>query len=193
MLDFMTDVEDYRQLKRLRDRLHEDLARWSEISGGRLLTMMAPNPMHGYTAKRIVRQLDAQLPPGLEAFENTDTEEEALGKLRMPDVFVVPSESMLQTDAIDPHEVSLVVEVVSRSNPDNDYIEKSIDYPAMGIPHYLIVDPRNGTCLHQFEIGTENGRPAYLGRIPYKYGDTIPVGDLQIDTTGLPLYDDGRQ
>ena len=188
----MSGLEDYRRLKQLRDQLPEDLARWSEISNGRLITMMAPNPMHGFTAKKIVRQLDSQLAPGLEAFENTDTEEAGLGKLRMPDVFVVPSESMLQTEAIDPREISLVVEIVSRSNPENDYVEKTADYAAMGIPHYLIVDPRKGTCLHQFEIGTEGGVTAYQGRIPYKYGDVIPIGELRIDTNGLPLYDDSR-
>lgn len=82
----MSDPEDYRRLKQLRDELHEDLARWSEISNGRLITVMAPNPMHGFTAKKIVRQL-----------------------------------------------------------------------------------------------------------VPYKYGDVIPIGELRIDTTGLPLYDDSRK
>ena len=89
--------------------------------------MTAPNPMHGFTAKKIVRQPDSQLSPGLEAFGNTDTEEAGLGKLRMPDAFVVPSDSMLQTEAIDPREISLVVEIVSRSNPENDYVERTAD------------------------------------------------------------------
>jgi Uma2 family endonuclease len=39
----------------------------------------------------------------------------------------------------------LAVEVVFPSSPGTDYEDKSRDYPAMGIPHYLIVDPRDGT------------------------------------------------
>lgn len=97
---------------------------------------------------------------------------------------------MERTTPLDPREITLAIEIVSQSNPDSDYVKKAADYPAMGIPHYLIVDPRRGTCLHLFEIGVEQGRPAYLGRLPYKYGDAIPIGDLVIETSGLPLYKD---
>jgi hypothetical protein len=60
------------------------------------------------------------------------------------------------------------------------------DYPAVGIPHHLIVDPRNGTCLHAYQIETIEGRPAYSIQIPYKYGDIVPIGDWTIETADLP-------
>lgn len=185
-----TKEQVYRHLRDLRDQLMAQTGRPAEISDGEIVMMMSPVPMHGLTAKRIVRQLDAQLPPPLGAFENTDTDEEHLGKLRIPDIVVVPEQAMERTTPLDPREIRLAIEIVSRSNPDNDYVKKTADYPAMGIPNYLIIDPRQGTCLHLFQIGIVQGKPAYEGRMPYKYGDTITIGDLAIDTSGLPLYDD---
>lgn len=70
---------------------------------------------------------------------------------------------MERTTPLDPREIRLVVEILSRSNPDNDYLKKTADYRAMGIPNYLIIDPRQGTCLHLFQIGIVQGKPAYEG------------------------------
>lgn len=52
----------YRHLRDLRDHLMAQTGRPAEISDGEIVMMMSPVPMHGLTAKRIVRQLDAQLP-----------------------------------------------------------------------------------------------------------------------------------
>jgi hypothetical protein len=60
----------------------------------------------------------------------------------------------------------------------------------MGIPHYLIIDPRNGTAHHYWSIVTKDGRPAYDNHVAFVFGDTISVGDWTIDTTGLPRYGD---
>ncbi|MEW1914650.1 Uma2 family endonuclease [Kitasatospora sp. NPDC085895] len=188
-----TKEEIYRHLRDLRDHLVAQTGRLAEISDGEIVMMMSPVPLHGLTAKRIVRQLDAQLTPPFAAFENTDTDDERLGKLRIPDIVVVPEPAMERTTPLDPRDITLAVEIVSRSNPDSDYIKKTADYAAMGIPHYLIVDPRLGTCLHLFQIGTLDGRPAYEARMPYKYGDAIPIGNLLINTSGLPLYSDAEQ
>ena len=80
------------------------------------------------------------------------------------------------------------MEIVSKSNPDNDYTAKTRDYPRMGIEYYLIVDPRGGTCLHQWEITSQDGRPAYRSRLAYTFGDKITVRDWGIDTSRLWRY-----
>ncbi|WP_338896262.1 Uma2 family endonuclease [Streptomyces sp. TG1A-60] len=46
---------------------------------------------------------------------------------------------------VDATQVLAVIEIVSPSNPDNDHGERLTDYPAMGIAHHMIVDPRTGT------------------------------------------------
>ncbi|MEZ0069071.1 hypothetical protein ABIA32_005114 [Streptacidiphilus sp. MAP12-20] len=55
--------------------------------------------------------------------------------------------------------------------------------------HYLIVDPRDGTCVHFWAIVERDGNPVYDARVPYVFGDKIPVGDWIIDTAELPRYD----
>jgi Uma2 family endonuclease len=181
----------YWHLRELRDRLAVETGRFGEISDGEIVMMMSPVPQHGLTAKRIVRQFDAQLPAPLAAFEQTDTDDEHLGKLRMPDIVVVDEDTMNTTNPLDPHEISLAMEIVSRSNPDNDCVKKVADYASMDIPDYLIVDPRNGTARHHWRIVIKDGRPVYDNQVSCSYGDTIPSGDLRIDTSALPLYDDG--
>ncbi|MEU1460245.1 Uma2 family endonuclease [Streptomyces sp. NPDC005727] len=189
----MTQQTLYRQLRDRRDRMTPPPGfAWPEISDGQLVMMMSPRPRHQYTAKLISRQLDEQLPEGFFAFEATDTDDEALGKLRIPDILVCPSEAMQTDDPLDPREIILAIEIVSPSNPGNDYENKTRDYPAMGIPHYLIIDPRDGTWTYQWEIGRNDGRPAYENRLHLPYGDPVTVstdlGTWTIDTTGLPRY-----
>ncbi|MEY9848782.1 Uma2 family endonuclease [Streptacidiphilus sp. MAP5-3] len=185
-----TREQIYRHLRELRDHLAAETGRFGEISDGEVVMMMSPVPQHGLAAKRIVRQLDAQLPVPLAAFRNTDTDDEHLGKLRIPDIVVVAEEVMNTANPLDPREIALAVEIVSRSNPDNDYVRKVADYAAMEIPDYLIVDPRNGTARHLWHIVVKDGRPVYDNQVSYSFGDVIPIGDLRIDTSVLPLYDD---
>jgi Uma2 family endonuclease len=185
----MTESEIYRHLRELRDDFTPPHGLgWPEISDGQIVMMMSPRPRHQLTAKLISRQLDAQLDSGLIAAEATDVEEESLGKLRIPDILVVPEAAMDTDDPIDPREILLAVEIISPSNPSNDYEAKLRDYPAMGIPHYLIVDPRDGTCRYYHGIVREDGRPSYDNRHGYSYGDVITVEGWTIETAGLPRY-----
>ncbi|MFD5803519.1 Uma2 family endonuclease [Streptomyces sp. NPDC127020] len=165
---------------------------WPEISGGQLLMMMSPRPRHQLTAKLVSRQLDAQVPEGFFAFEATDIDDASLGALRVPDILVCSGEAMQTDSPLDPHEITLAIEIVSPSNPDNDYRDKSRDYPAMGIPHYLILDPRDGTWTYQWGIGKAEGRPAYENRLHLPYGESASLvtelGTWSVETTGLPRY-----
>ncbi len=83
----------------------------------------------------------------------------------------------------------LAVEVVSPSNPGTDYDAKSRDYPAMGIPHYLIVDPRDGTWTYQWQVGGRRGSPEYENRLRRPYGNTVALaGGWKVATGGLPFF-----
>jgi Uma2 family endonuclease len=183
-------IEVYRHLRELRDHLTPPpgLA-WPEISRNQIVMMMSPRPRHQLTAARLVGQLRPQLAAGLIAAEATDTEQIELGTLRVPDVIVVPVDAMDTDDPLDPREILLAVEVVSPSNPENDYRNKARDYPAMGIPHYLIVDPRDGSCTYFHGIGTGcGGTPEYENRQRSWYGDRLTVAGWEVDTGDFPRY-----
>ncbi|MEX3101345.1 MULTISPECIES: Uma2 family endonuclease [unclassified Streptomyces] len=189
----MTQQTLYRRLRAMRDHFTPPpgLA-WPEISDGKIVMMMSPRPRHQFTAKWVSRQLDGQLPEGYFAFEATDTDDEGLGKLRVPDLLVCAGEAMQTDGPLDPREIVLAIEIVSPSNPENDYRDKARDYPAMGIPHYLILDPRDGTWTYQWGIGRAEGRPAYDNRLHLPYGKPVTVatelGTWQIETGDLPRY-----
>lgn len=189
----MTQRTLYRRLRDMRDHFEPPpgLA-WPEISDGKIIMMMSPRPRHQLTAMRVRDQLTAQLPGGLGVFEATDTDDEVLGKLRVPDLHVCPYDAMETDDPLDPREIVLAIEIVSPSHPENDYRDKTRDYPAMGIPHYLILDPRDGTWTYQWEIGRSEGRPAYENRLHLPYGKPVTLatdlGTWTVETTGLPRY-----
>jgi hypothetical protein len=173
----MTQQALYRRLRQCRDRITPPPGfAWPEISEGQLVMAVGPRPRHQYTAKLVSRQLDAQLPEGFFTFERTDTDDETLGKLRVPDLVVCSGEAMQTDDPLDPRDIVLAIEIVSPSNPENDYDHKTRDYPAMGIPHYLILDPRDGTWTYQWGIGRAGGRPAYENRLHRPYGEAVTIG-----------------
>ncbi|QNP72216.1 Uma2 family endonuclease [Streptomyces roseirectus] len=189
----MTQQTLYRRLRAMRDHFTPPPGfAWPEISDGKIVMMLSPRPRHQLTAMRVRRQLDAQLSEGLAVFEATDTDDESLGTLRIPDLHVCTDEAMETDGPLDPREIALAIEIVSPSNPENDYREKSRDYPAMGIPHYLILDPRDGTWTYQWGIVRAEGRPGYDNRLHMPYGEPVTVvtelGTWKIETTELPRY-----
>ncbi|MDH6140747.1 MULTISPECIES: Uma2 family endonuclease [Kitasatospora] len=159
-----------------------------EIADGQIVMMMSPVNRHELAVFRIARQLNTQLPdthPEYIAHAGADLEDSGLGRLRRPDLMVLP-EAVLERDvpAVPPAEALLVVEIVSKSNPENDYENKVRDYAAMGIPHYLLIDPRDGT-------GIVHSQPKYASREKFTFGDQITVGPWTIDTSELMTYGPG--
>lgn len=190
----MTEQTVYRHVRALRDHLTPlpGLTR-PETSDGTLVMTMRPRPRHQLTASEVRDLIKPQLPAGMGAYEATDTDDDSLGKLRIPDVLICPRAAMDTDEPLDPREIVLAIEVVSPSNPSNDYEEKSRDYPAMGTPHYLILDPRDGTWTYQWDIDTGGGRPAYANRLSKQpYGEPVKIatslGTWTIDAADLPRY-----
>ncbi|MFC1443174.1 Uma2 family endonuclease [Streptacidiphilus sp. N1-10] len=189
----MTEQPIYRHLRAYADHLRPELpmSPHVEISNGQILLTMSPAGAHGLNAKRVTTQLDHQLQDGLIAYM-ADIEHPGAAKLRRPDVVVVDEDAMDVPGAVDATAVRLAVEIVSPSNPENDYEGKLRDYPVMGIPHYLIIDPRDGTAHHHWKIATEDGPGRYSAHVPYVFGDKITVGDWVIDTGELRRYPESK-
>ncbi|OIJ86841.1 hypothetical protein BIV24_25815 [Streptomyces colonosanans] len=81
--------------------------------------------------------------------------------MRRPDVMVIAEEDMDTEGSIDPRALVAAIEIVSRSNPDNDWVGKIRDYPLMGIPVYAIFDPRTGTGAVLSDIHPTPNGPRY--------------------------------
>ncbi|MEV5881817.1 Uma2 family endonuclease [Streptomyces sp. NPDC052020] len=163
---------------------------WSVEIGpsGPILAMMCPSKRHEGTIRRVCQQLDRQLlvtHPGYICASGPEIEHPAIGRMRLPDAVVIP-EAVLDEEglAVDATQVLAVVEVVSPSNPNNDYIEKLADYPAMGIPHYMIVDPRTGTI----EVHSDPCKAGYSRKEPYIFGDSVPFGAWTVETCAFRRY-----
>ncbi|WP_369218395.1 Uma2 family endonuclease, partial [Streptomyces flavofungini] len=108
--------------------------------------MMSPGGPHEVTAAHVSRRLEKVMPDDLLAHNGTpDVEDEAEGIMRHPDVMVIAWQDLNVEGSIEPRSVIAAIEIVSRSNPDNDWVTKMRDYPLVGIPVYALFDPRTGT------------------------------------------------
>jgi Uma2 family endonuclease len=157
----------------------------AELSGDIIVMMVSPSRIHQRNLLLIRRQFDAHTPPELLPSENTDLVSPNVGKSRNPDLTYLPAELMTTTDNGVPAELAAVaVELVSPSNPENDWIGKVRDYPLMGIPLYLLVDGRQKTVtLFSRPDGTKYHRREDVDfgetlHIPEPFGFDLTTGDL---------------
>ncbi|WP_171164454.1 Uma2 family endonuclease [Streptomyces sp. I05A-00742] len=188
---------DYARMRAIAEELLEhapDPIVGVEITGDGIFMMMSPSRPHELIAMRLRRQLDSQLAEGLVAHPGGEVEDAAIGKLRRPDLIVVPEEIFAEDtmDPFHPRDLSLVVEIVSPTNHGNDYVDKMRDYPLMGIPLYLLIDPRKGTLSVMSDPhGTDDeGRRSYRQRADYIFGDKVPVGPWTVDSSEFRRYPD---
>ncbi|MGW4546787.1 Uma2 family endonuclease [Streptomyces violaceorubidus] len=156
--------------------------------------MMSPGGPHEVTAAHISRRLEKMLPDALLAHTGTpDVEDEPEGILRHPDVMVIAWADLDVQGSINPRALIAAIEVVSRSNPENDWVTKVRDYPLMGVPTYVIFDPRKGEGAVLTDIHTTPDGPRYATRKDFVYGEDVTIADWTISTRNLPLYqEEGR-
>lgn len=188
---------DYERIRAVAEELARhtpDTVRGYEIRGDEIVMMMSPSRPHEFIALRIRQQLDQQLDASLVAHTGGEVEDASLGRLRRPDVIVVPLEVFAEDtmDPFHPQDVALVVEVASPSNHSNDYIEKAHDYSAMGIEHYLLVDPRKSSLTVFSDPGPGPEGPRYRAQHDYAFGDTVTVGPWTLSTADLRPYPSHR-
>lgn len=163
-----------------------------EVTGERIVhDRRRPARPHELTVLRVRRRLEQILPEGLVAYTGTpDVEHVGEGVMRHPDVMVIAEADMEGEGSFDPHTVLAAIEVVSRSDPDNDWVGKMRDYPLLGIPVYAVFDPRTGSGAVLGNIHTTPSGPRYATRREFVYGEKVTLGDWTIPTEGLPLYAD---
>ncbi|MGW1199629.1 Uma2 family endonuclease [Streptomyces sp. NPDC002536] len=165
------------------DRMQELVPGKLEIAKeGIVHDLTSPNAPHELTAYRISRRLEAVMPNGLLAHTGKpDVEDAHEGIMRRPDVMVIAERDMEGEGPFDPRTLLVAIEVVSRSNPENDWLGKIRDYALLGIPVYAIFDPRTGQ-------GAVLSGPQYATRKNFVYGEDVTIGDWTISTENLPRY-----
>ncbi|GAA3821713.1 Uma2 family endonuclease [Streptomyces phyllanthi] len=155
--------------------------------------MMAPIGPHELTTVHLRKRLEKLMPDELVAHTGTpDVEAEGEGIMRHPDVMVIALADMDVPGSFDPRALIAAIEVVSRSNPDNDWVGKTRDYPLMGVPVYAIFDPRTGTGAVFTDIHSTPDGPRYATRKDFVYGEDVTIDAWTISTEQLPRYPAGQ-
>ncbi|MFF4370511.1 Uma2 family endonuclease [Streptomyces sp. NPDC001594] len=187
------------QLRRMHD-FAEQLAelaehqedRWKvQTTDGQIfLTMMSPTAPHGLNVMRLRRQVEAQT-PDVAALSDTNMADPLTGLTKIPDLLVMADEDTDDTaKAVNSRDVLMVVEVVSRTNSLTDIRDKLHDYPRMGVPLYVVVDPRKDKKTVMVHSDPSEGPDGfrYRKKVPYAFGDTVTAGRWTLDTGSLKSY-----
>jgi hypothetical protein len=151
--------------------------------------LLSPNAPHELTRARLRMRLEKAMSEEVAAHTGEpDVEDELEGVMRRPDVMVIALTDMDVPGSFDPRTLIAAIEVVSRSNPDNDWVSKIRDYPLIGIPVYAIFDPRTGEGAVLTDIHSTPDGPRYATRKDFVYGEEVAIGDWTISTDNLPRY-----
>jgi Uma2 family endonuclease len=158
---------------------------------GIVLDLMSPVRPHELTALRLRKRLEKVMPEEIVAHTGEpDVELEPEGIMRRPDIMVITEADMEGDGSFDPTTLIAAIEIVSRSNPDNDWVTKMRDYPLIGIPVYAVFDPRSGAGAVLTDIHSTPDGPRYATRKDFVYGEDVTIADWTISTDDLPLYKD---
>jgi Uma2 family endonuclease len=188
--DARRDVLPYLAMRDIVERMQPSVPGKLEITKeGIVHDMMSRGGPHELTAARVSRRLEKVMPEGLLAHTGTpDVEDVHEGVMRHPDVMVIAEVDMEVEGSFDPATLLAAIEVVSRSNPDNDWVGKMRDYPLLGIPVYVLFDPRTGEGAVLTDIHPTPSGPRYATRTDFVYGEDVTIGEWTISTKGLPRY-----
>lgn len=186
------DAHLYRAMREFLESMDDTLPGKFEITKeGIVHDMMSPVKQHELTVLHLRKRLEKVMPEELVAHTGEpDVEAEPEGIMRHPDVMVIAMADMEGDGAFDPRTLIAAVEVVSRSNPENDWVSKMRDYPLLGIPIYVIFDPRTGEGAVLSDIHSTPSGPRYATRKDFVYGEDVTIAEWTISTKGLPLYPD---
>lgn len=145
------------------DELPEDGHRY-ELIDGVLIVSPSPTSGHQKLASRIEDALEASCPDDWVVLLGVEVRISRLRSLT-PDVLVVTAEAAAAMPArFQPHEVLLVVEVVSRNSKAMDRITKPALYAQAGIPFYWRVESEGRITVHTYRRAPEGDVYGPTGR-----------------------------
>ncbi len=133
------------------DALPEDGVR-RELIDGALFVSPSPSYLHQKIASRVEGELEAACPPEWGVVQGVQLR---INRYRavVPDVMVVSAKAAAGwPTSFAPHEVLLVVEVVSPGSTTMDRITKPRLYAHAGIPHYWRIETHPTIAIHTHQL-----------------------------------------
>jgi Uma2 family endonuclease len=152
-----------------------------EIIDGSLVVSPPPSSGHQLIAARLSRLLAMHAPGGCEVLEGVGVRAgRHWSSLLIPDVAVVSAdEARKDVPAFDPHHVSLVVEVVSRSSVTMDRVTKPSLYATARIPSFWRIERDHPAgvmiAVHELEGETYRLVSELVGTIEHQLDEPFPL------------------
>jgi len=159
------------------------------IFSGSITLTPPPSLPHNKIARRISTALDQTLPSGLGVYQTVGIRLDAIAKVYIPDLVVLPEDLMdEEVSEISAEHALLVAEITSKDNADHDRKAKRWGYAHGPVPVYLLVDrwERPNPTVTLFS-NPENGDYAESIRVPFGKSIHLPEPfDVEIDTSLFP-------
>ncbi|NUR00176.1 MAG: Uma2 family endonuclease [Streptomyces sp.] len=160
----------------------------AELLRGEIVMMAAPDVVHNDIVEAVLDQFPRRDWRRLQTQAVAILQEtsEPLPDLVLVERGVGPREGQLMPSKV----ISMVVEVVSKTSVERDYVVKRSIYAAGGLPVYLIIDPIMGQCVLLTEpTGTGEQADYQLQRVTI-FGAPVPLNPLgiELDTAEFGTY-----
>ncbi|MFJ6606784.1 Uma2 family endonuclease [Streptomyces lydicus] len=174
----MTAVDE-RRMTELFENLEVPEGIKIELLRGEIVMMAGPDLVHN----RIVRSVALQVPSDRwEWLMTQDIDILSEHSEPVPDLVVLehgagPDSGRLLPSAA----VTMLVEVVSRTSVQRDYLLKRSIYAAGRVPVYLIIDPVMGQCVLLTEPAGSGDEADYAVQRITKFGDPVPLPLIDVE------------
>ncbi|MFG2492243.1 Uma2 family endonuclease [Streptomyces caniferus] len=173
----MTAVDE-RRMTELFENLEVPEGVKIELLRGNIVMMAGPDVVHNDIVEAVLDQFPRK------KWRRLQTQDVALHQESsepQPDLVLVERGTGPDSGRMMPPEViKMVVEVVSKTSVDHDYVIKRSIYAASRLPLYLIIDPLVAHCV-LLTGPTGAGETAdYRSQTIHKFGDPVPLDQLDV-------------
>ncbi|ROQ98064.1 Uma2 family endonuclease [Streptomyces sp. 2132.2] len=151
----------------------------AELLRGEIVMMAGPDLVHNLIVEDVQDQIPRKRWARLQT-QDVDIVDEASEPV--PDLVVLDREAQPESGRLLPSQlITLVVEVVSKTSVDRDYVVKRSIYAAGRVSAYLIIDPIVAQCV-LLTIPAGKGDDAdYRSQRISKFGELLPLELLGIE------------
>ncbi|MGW5334718.1 Uma2 family endonuclease [Streptomyces bauhiniae] len=163
-----------------------------ELLRGEIVMMAGPDVAHNDILEAVVDQIPRKNWRRLQTQDIAVLEQASQPQ---PDLVVVERGEGPGRGRLMPSEViTMLVEVVSKTSVERDYLVKRSIYAAGNVPAYFIIDPVMGQCVLLTEPTGRGDSADYRRQRLTKFGDLTPLEPvgIELDTSEFARYENVR-